>query len=46
MIDVVEQCKSAGVPVYVKQIQDIKGKIIHDINLFPPELQVRQWPEE
>ena len=44
MIDVVEQCKSAGVPVFVKQIQDSKGKVIHDINLFPPELQVRQWP--
>ena len=44
MIDAVKQCKSAGVPVFVKQIQDSKGKVIHDINLFPPELQVRQWP--
>ena len=34
MIDAVKQCKSAGVPVFVKQIQDSKGKVIHDINLF------------
>ena len=42
-IDVVEQCKAAGVPVWVKQIS-LNGKVVHDINLFPPELQVRQMP--
>ncbi len=43
MIDVVRQCKAAGVPVYVKQIQRITdNKIVHDINLFPPELRVRE----
>ena len=44
MIAVVEQCQDAGVPVYVKQI-DLHEKVCHDINLFPPELQVREWPE-
>ena len=44
MIDVVRQCKAAGVPVYCKQIQDVRGKVIHDINLFPKELQIREAP--
>jgi protein gp37 len=44
-IDVVRQCKAAGVPVYCKQIQDEKGKVIHDITKFPTELRVRQWPK-
>jgi protein gp37 len=42
MIDVVHQCQAAGVPVFVKQVE-IDGKVCHDINLFPPELQVREW---
>jgi len=40
---VVEQCKAASVPCYVKQI-DLNGKVCHDINLFPKELQVRELP--
>lgn len=43
MVDVVNQCKSAGVPVYVKQI-DLGGKVIEDISQFPPELQIREYP--
>ena len=43
MIDVVEQCKAAGVPVWVKQMS-INGKVCHDITKFPKELQVRQMP--
>ena len=41
MIDVVEQCKEAGVPVWVKQIE-IDGKVCTDITKFPEELQVRE----
>jgi len=42
-VDVVEQCQAAGVPAWVKQI-DLNGRVCHDINLFPPELRVRQIP--
>ena len=40
---VVEQCKAAGVPVYVKQL-DIGGKCVRDIEMFPKHLQVREMP--
>jgi len=43
MVVVVEQCRAAGVPVYVKQL-DIGGKVVHDINLFPEALKVRELP--
>jgi len=41
--NIVEQCKEAGVPVFVKQL-DIGDKVVHDITKFPPELQVREFP--
>lgn len=40
---IVEQCLTAGVPVFVKQI-DIGGKCVTDINKFPKHLQIRQVP--
>lgn len=45
ILSVVNQCKEANVPVFVKQIQDYKGNIVKDINKFPKELQVQQYPE-
>jgi len=46
MINVVNQCDSAGIPVFVKQIHDIETeKLVKDINQFPLELQIRQYPE-
>jgi len=42
--DVVNQCKHAHVPVFVKQIQ-INGKVIKDINQFPDDLKVREYPK-
>ncbi len=45
VINLVEQCKAAGVPVFVKQIH-INGKIVKDINLFPEDLRFRQYPKE
>lgn len=42
-VDVVNQCKAAGVPVYCKQLS-IGNKVVHDINLFPKELQIRELP--
>lgn len=40
---VVEQCRVAGVPVFVKQL-DIGGKCVTDINKFPEHLRIRQVP--
>lgn len=40
---IVEQCLSAGVPVFVKQL-DIGGKCVTDIGKFPEHLRIRQVP--
>ncbi|WP_288615061.1 DUF5131 family protein [uncultured Victivallis sp.] len=40
---IVRQCREAGVPVFVKQLE-IAGKLVKDINLFPEHLQIRQVP--
>lgn len=40
---IVEQCRSAGIPVFVKQL-DIGGKLVNDIAKFPEHLQIRQVP--
>ena len=40
---IVEQCRTAGVPVFVKQL-DIGGKCETDINEFPAHLRIRQVP--
>jgi len=41
--DVVDQCKQANVPVFIKQIR-IGDKIVKDITKFPKGLQVRDLP--
>lgn len=41
---IVEQCKVAGVPVFVKQLS-INGRVSHDPAEWPENLRVRQWPE-
>lgn len=41
--NIVEQCKAAGVPVFVKQLE-INGKVTGDIEQFPRALQVREFP--
>lgn len=40
---IVEQCMTAKIPVFVKQI-DINGACVTDINRFPAHLQIRQVP--
>ena len=40
---IVDQCRSAGVPVFVKQL-DIGGRCVTDINRFPEHLRIRQVP--
>lgn len=42
--DIINQCKSANVPVFVKQLQ-IDGKVVKDISLFPKHLQIREYPK-
>lgn len=42
---IVDQCRSAGVPVFVKQL-DIAGRCVTDINKFPEHLRIRQVPWE
>ncbi len=41
---IVEQCRSAKIPVFVKQL-NINGKVIKDINQFPKHLQIREFPK-
>ena len=41
---VVGQCREAGVPVFVKQL-DIGGRVVTDLARFPKWAQVRQRPE-
>ena len=40
---IVEQCMSANVPVFVKQL-DMGGRCVTDINIFPAHLRIRQVP--
>lgn len=40
---IVDQCRSANVPVFVKQL-DLNGKCERDIMKFPKHLQIRQVP--
>jgi len=41
--NIVKQCKAAGVKIWIKQIE-INGKIEKDMNEFPEDLKLRQWP--
>ena len=40
----VQQCKAAGVKVFVKQLH-INGKLVKKIEQFPKDLQVQEYPE-
>jgi protein gp37 len=42
-LHVVDDCKAAGVPVYVKQLH-IKGKLSKDMSEWPPALRRRELP--
>ena len=41
--DIVAQCQTAGVAVFVKQLH-IDGKLVKDIEQFPEDLQIREYP--
>lgn len=40
---IVQQCKAANVPAFVKQIE-IDGKVCKDIETFPVHLRIREFP--
>ena len=42
---IVQDCKKAGVPVWVKQLHDKNGKVVHQLDQFPEDLRFREWPE-
>jgi len=42
--DLVQQCKAADVRAFVKQLS-ISGKVEHNINKFPEDLRLRQYPQ-
>lgn len=43
-INIVNQFKTADIPVFVKQIP-INGKVSKDMSEFPEDLRIRQWPK-
>jgi protein gp37 len=42
--DVIEQCQQAGTAAFVKQLGSSWGKAHKDIERFPTDLQVRDYP--
>lgn len=43
---VMQQCKSAGVPFFMKQGSKANWANFNDFDSFPPDLQIRQFPGE
>lgn len=41
----VRQCWDAGVPAFVKQLGSRWGRDHHNIDMFPEELRIREYPE-
>ena len=41
----VEQCRAAAVPVFVKQLGSVWGSRHHDPQHWPADLAVREWPQ-
>lgn len=41
--DLRDQCKYAGTPIFIKQLQ-INGRLIKDTNDFPLDLRIREYP--
>lgn len=43
--DIIGRCDAAGVAVWVKQLTaDRSGRVVHDLELFPPGLRRQDWP--
>jgi len=39
-----DRCAEAGVALFVKQLQDDAGRVLHDLEQFPADLRIREWP--
>jgi len=39
-----DRCAAAGVPLFVKQLQDHRQRVLHDLDDFPADLRIREWP--
>ena len=39
-----KECERLVIPYFLKQIQDDKGNVIKDIEKFPKDLQIREFP--
>jgi len=44
-LDLIEQCRQAKLPVFMKQME-VGGKVTGDIERFPNVLQIREFPGE
>lgn len=42
--DIRDRCAEAGVSLFVKQLQDGHGRVLHDLDEFPADLRIREWP--
>lgn len=42
--DVRDQCRAAGTAFFCKQLE-IDGRVTEDVERFPKDLRIRQWPE-
>lgn len=42
---IVLQCRDAGVSVFVKQLSGPNSRAIHDIEQFPADLRIREYPK-
>lgn len=43
--DIRDRCQAAGVPLFVKQLTNPKGRVYKDISEFPPDLRIREMPD-
>lgn len=43
--DLIAQCRAAGVPVWIKQLE-VGGKVRHRLEEFPEDLRIREWPTD
>jgi protein gp37 len=39
-----DQCAEAGVALFVKQLHDLDGRVVKNIEDFPADLRIREWP--
>jgi len=42
--DLLDECIVAGVPFYMKQLQCDNGRVVKELDEFPPTLRVREFP--